>query len=142
MKQTTQTLDAPWHHQCRIFVRGYELDSYRHVNHAVYLNYLEHARWEFLASCGLTLSRLDELKRWPVVRHLQIDYLKSALINEELVILSRLSELGRASLVIEQEIRRGEQLITRAQIKAAIIDEKGRAVAVPREFSELSKGES
>lgn len=27
-------------------VRGYELDSYGHVNHAVYLNYLEQARWE------------------------------------------------------------------------------------------------
>ena len=27
-------------------VRGYELDSFGHVNNAVYLNYLEQARWE------------------------------------------------------------------------------------------------
>lgn len=29
-------------------VRGYELDSYGHVNNAVYINYLEQARWEIL----------------------------------------------------------------------------------------------
>lgn len=28
-------------------VRGYELDSFGHLNNAVYLNYLEAARWDF-----------------------------------------------------------------------------------------------
>lgn len=29
-------------------VKGYELDSYGHLNNAVYLNYTEQARWEIL----------------------------------------------------------------------------------------------
>ena len=35
-----------------ITVRGYELDSFRHLNNAVYLNYLELARWEILKKSG------------------------------------------------------------------------------------------
>ena len=35
--------------------KGYELDSYGHVNHAVYLNYFEQARWELFR--GLDLVR-------------------------------------------------------------------------------------
>ena len=34
-------------------VRGYELDSFGHVNHAVYLNYMEQARWEIVRELGL-----------------------------------------------------------------------------------------
>ncbi len=33
--------------------RGYELDSYGHVNHAVYLNYFEQARWELFRRLDL-----------------------------------------------------------------------------------------
>ena len=33
-------------------VRSYECDSYSHVNNAVYLNYLETARMDFLNQIG------------------------------------------------------------------------------------------
>jgi YbgC/YbaW family acyl-CoA thioester hydrolase len=122
-------------------VRGYELDSYRHVNHAIYLSYLEQARWDYLASRGLTLKKLDEIQRWPVVVHLEIDYLKSALMDDELVIWSRLADLGRASLEIEHEIQRDGKPIVRAKIRAAIIDENGRASALPTEYRALAEKE-
>lgn len=131
----TQT--GTWHHETAIRVRGYELDSYRHVNHAVYLSYLEHARWQYLASRGLTLKRLDELKRWPVVAKLEIDYLKAAFMDDELVISSRLVELSKASLRIEHEIRREGVVITRARLRAGIIDENGRPAAAPECFEAL-----
>ena len=126
-----------WQHRYLLKVRGYELDSYRHVNHAVYLSYLEQARWEFLAARGLTLKRLDELKRWPVVVNLEIAYRKPAYMDDELTVLSRVTELGRASLTIEHEIIREDQVITKAKIKAAIIDESGRAASMPEQFHQL-----
>jgi len=41
-------------------VRGYELDSYEHLNNAVYINYTEQARWKILYDEGLLKSLLDK----------------------------------------------------------------------------------
>jgi acyl-CoA thioester hydrolase len=38
----------------RIRVRGYELDAQGHLNQAVYSQYAEHARWEFLRAAGVS----------------------------------------------------------------------------------------
>ena len=37
----------------KLIARGYELDSYGHVNHSVYLNYCEQARWELFRQLDL-----------------------------------------------------------------------------------------
>ncbi len=126
-----------WTHETRLRVRGYELDSYRHVNHAVYLSYLEHARWELLAGAGWTLDELDRIKRWPVVVHLEIRYRKSALMDDELLILSRVPHVGRATFDVEHEIRRNGELLIEARIRAAVIDEMGRPSRIPDEFKSL-----
>ena len=35
-------------------MRGYELDALGHVNQAVYTQYAEHVRWEFLSAAGVS----------------------------------------------------------------------------------------
>ncbi|GAA1817745.1 hypothetical protein HC028_20920 [Planosporangium flavigriseum] len=42
----------------RITVRGYELDTQGHLNSAVYHQYGEHARWEYLKAAGVTTDKL------------------------------------------------------------------------------------
>lgn len=36
-----------------VLVRGYELDTQGHLNHAVYHQYGEHARWELMRAAGI-----------------------------------------------------------------------------------------
>jgi hypothetical protein len=45
-------------HTTPLTVRPYECDSYGHVNHAVYVNYLEHARMQFLLAAGFDFKGL------------------------------------------------------------------------------------
>ena len=40
-------------HRCTVEARSYELDAFGHLNHAVYLNYFEHARFQSLARYGI-----------------------------------------------------------------------------------------
>ncbi len=47
-------------------VRGYELDSFNHVNNAVYVSYMEQARWEVFRETG-TLDYLNENRILPAV---------------------------------------------------------------------------
>lgn len=42
----------------RIQVRGYELDTQGHLNQAVYMQYAEHARWEYLRAAGVSQNEL------------------------------------------------------------------------------------
>jgi acyl-CoA thioester hydrolase len=67
--------------------RGYELDSYNHINNSVYLNYFEHARWEFFR----TLNFYDLLKandNLPVVTDVHIRYQREIRLFDELMIES------------------------------------------------------
>ena len=50
--------------QLAMAVRDYECDMQGVVNNAVYQNYLEHTRHEFLKSRGLDFARLTEQGRY------------------------------------------------------------------------------
>ncbi|MDD6826163.1 MAG: acyl-CoA thioesterase [Oscillospiraceae bacterium] len=57
-----------------ITVRGYELDSFGHLNNAVYLNYAEQAKWEFLNDNKL-LEIVNQYGLFPVILENNIRYM-------------------------------------------------------------------
>jgi acyl-CoA thioester hydrolase len=66
-------------------VRGYELDSYGHVNNAVYLNYFEQARWEIFRQLDLT-DYFGQNSLFMVVTEMQVRFSREAKLFDELVI--------------------------------------------------------
>src|SRR5206468_4148735 len=91
-------------YRCTLEVRGYELDSFGHVNHAVYVSYLEHARWKMLGEEGITPAQFDEWKRWPVIGGLELKYLKPTFIGDELDIQSEVLQHGRSHFLIGRSV--------------------------------------
>jgi len=69
----------------RLTVRGYELDSFNHVNNAVYLNYFEQARWAILEELNLT-KRFQEQNLFLVVTEVNIRYKNEAKLFDKLLI--------------------------------------------------------
>ena len=67
-------------------VRDYELDLQGIVNNAVYLNYLEHARHEFLKSKGLDFNELHLQGYDAVVVRSEVDYKKSLRSGDEFTV--------------------------------------------------------
>lgn len=125
--------------RCTLQVRGYELDSFGHVNHAVYVSYLEHARWEMLSGEGITLQSFRQWSRWPVIASLQIQYLRPCFMDDVLEVRSRISGHGKAQFTIEQEIYRADQPVVKAQVQAVIVNEKGRPAELPPDIARLWK---
>src|SRR5664279_3975231 len=72
-------------HCTSLTVRGYELDSYGHVNNAVYLQYLEQARWMVMRDANF-LEQIDAEKLFLVVIDTHIRYLREAILFDELVV--------------------------------------------------------
>lgn len=118
-------------YECTLTVRGYELDSFGHVNHAVYLSYLEHARWELLAAENVTLKTLAEWKAWPVIAQLEAKYLKPTYLGDTLTIRTRVVDMGRVHFSFEQELYRGNELVFKAKLQAVMVNESGRPTAIP-----------
>lgn len=79
------------------------------VYYANYLKFLERARSEWLRALGIhqaELMRTDHVVF--VVRRVEVDYLAPARFDEALQVRCRIAEQGRASLVMTQQIDRGQ----------------------------------
>ena len=122
-------------------VRFHELDPYGHVNHAVYLTYLEVARIDHLAARGVDLLELaGRTGAQLVVAGIEVDYLAAAVAGDELTVTCTLHERRRASARFVQEIHRGAGVLVRARVRTATIDPAGRPVALPEELVSALEG--
>jgi YbgC/YbaW family acyl-CoA thioester hydrolase len=95
-------MDNPFPFCVEIAVRGYEIDSFGHVNNAVYLQWLEHARWQMGQATGLTWVGQDIL---PVVRHLNLDYRAETVLGDTLRVTMWPRSIGQTSFVMGSAIR-------------------------------------
>ncbi len=123
--------------KCTIEVRGYELDSFGHVNHATYVSYLEHARWHVLQEIGITLQTFNQWKLWPVIARIEIDYLKPTFLGDLLEIDTQVVEHSKTSFVFAQTIRKSTESVSQARVKAVMVNEKGRPSALPSDLTHL-----
>lgn len=103
------------------------------VYYANYLKFLERARTEWLSALGLEQDHLaTEAGVLFVVRRVAAEYLRPARFNDRLLVQSRLSELGRASLVMAQEVLRGDERLLTAQVQVACVESGSfRPVRIP-----------
>ncbi|HEY9094186.1 MAG TPA: tol-pal system-associated acyl-CoA thioesterase [Hydrogenophaga sp.] len=75
------------------------------VFYANYLKFFERARTEWLRSLGVGQQALrDEVGGMFVVTDANIRYLRSARLDDSLLVTARAKDLGRASLTIEQSV--------------------------------------
>lgn len=114
-----------------------ELDPYGHVNHAVYLTYLEVARTELLAAHGLGLDVLLADGVQLVVVEAQVRYRAAAVAGDRLTVETWVDEVRRASSRWRQVIRRGDVVVVDATLRAAATDRDGRPVPPPPRLAAL-----
>lgn len=119
----------------KIKVRSYECDSYNHVNNAVYLNYLEHARMDFLNNVGFDYNGLIKAGFYLYVTHIDIYYKASAVLNDELEIESIPMELKHITGKFKQTIKKQDGTIcAEATVTWACVNHQGRPSKIPQEF--------
>tara|TARA_B100001079_G_scaffold146790_1_gene125711 strand:+ start:442 stop:894 length:453 start_codon:yes stop_codon:yes gene_type:complete len=93
------------HFELKLSVRDYELDSFGVINNAVYQNYLEHTRHQFLESQGLKLTAYFEQGLSPVITKAEIEYRSSLQSRDDFVVSLELALLSKVKFIFLQEIR-------------------------------------
>ncbi len=113
-------------YQLPFTVRDYELDLQGIVNNAVYQNYLEHARHEYLKENGLNFQQLHNDGFDAVVIRAEIDYKKSLISNDQFIVKIGIEREGRLRLIFNQVIIRtsDDAIIVKAKIIVACVVNK------------------
>jgi len=111
------------------------------VYYANYLRYFERARTEWLRQLGVSQAELMVGAGLAfAVRSLSAEYLRPAKLDDVLEVRSSIGELGRAQVVFDQRIWRGEETLVTAKVRVACLDlKRGKAAAMPTELHEQLK---
>ena len=120
--------DASRAHTTAFLVRDYECDLQGVVNNAVYLNYLEHARHEFLKSRGLDFAAITASGIRLVVARAELDYHASLTSGDNFHVHTSFAREGRLKFLFRQHVIRdsdGKKMLS-ATITAAALNEQGR----------------
>lgn len=93
-------------YQLQMSVRDYECDMQGVVNNAVYQNYLEHARHEFLKLHGLDFAVLTRAGINLVVTRAELDYRASLTSGDQFTVSTSLEQQSRLRFAFRQAITR------------------------------------
>lgn len=123
-------------------VRDYECDLQGIVNNAVYQNYLEHARHEFLLHRGVDFADLARQGINLVVIRAELDYKRPLTSGDEFYVGVNFSMKDRVRFQFEQIIHRRDDdvVCVQALITGTGMNERGRP-SIPRDLAAKLMGE-
>jgi acyl-CoA thioester hydrolase len=114
-------LPVPFSHGLRVYWE--DTDAGGVVFYANYLKFFERARTEWLRALGFEQERLRmEAQTMFVVGSTALKYLRPARLDDWLQVSVRVTELGRASMVLFQQAWRGEQLLCEGEIRIGCVN--------------------
>jgi len=136
--------DGRHHLQLRVYYEDTDFSGI--VYHANYLRFMERGRTNHLRLLGAEQHALfaqteAEMPGFAfVVRSMTLDYLRPARMDDVLDIVTWPVAVKGASITLAQEVRRGEELLVKAEVRVAFIS-GGRAQPIPKSLRELLKAD-
>ena len=112
-----------------------DTDSGGIVYYANYLKFLERARTEALFSIGFSNKKIqDQFNSLIIVKSCNIEYKKSAHLEDELKVRSYVKSITKTSFLMNQIITKEEEIIVESQVHLVFIDKDGKPVKIPDEI--------
>ena len=120
-----------FNHKIKVYYE--DTDAGGVVYYANYLKYLERARTEALIKIGLSNLKIrDNFQALIIVKSCNIDYKKSAYLEDELKIKSYILSLTKTSFVMSQTIIKNKIVIVEAKIQLVFVNEKAKPIKIPK----------
>ena len=120
-------------HKLKVYYE--DTDSGGVVYYANYLKFLERARTEALYSIGYSNKKVkDDFDALIIVKACNIEYKKSAHLEDELNVRSFVKSITKTSFFMNQIITRENDTIVESQVHLVFIDQKGKPMKIPDEI--------
>ncbi len=113
---------SDFHFELELQVRDYECDIQGIVNNAVYQNYLEHCRHQFLNAVGLDFAQLHNDGIDAVVIKAELEYKFPLRPGDTFLIQLKIKRQGRLRVIFDQQIIRksDKKLMVNARITTVL----------------------
>ena len=122
-------------HRFPIRVYYEDTDAAGIVYYANYLKFIERARTEMMRLHGVEHEKTRQRGGTAfIVRRCEIEFVAPARLDDELVVATRIQELGGATILLAQDVLRGQVMLVRASVLVACIGPEGRPVRLPAEL--------
>ena len=120
-------------HKIKVYYE--DTDSGGVVYYANYLKFLERARTEALFTIGYSNKKIqDQFNSLIIVKSCNIEYKKSAYLEDELKVRSFVKSISKTSFFMNQIITKVEDIIVEAQVHLVFVNNEGKPVKIPEEI--------
>jgi acyl-CoA thioester hydrolase len=117
-------------HKLKVYYE--DTDSGGVVYYANYLKYLERARTESLFSIGFSNKKIQEkFNSLIIVKSCNIEYKKSAHLEDELTVRSFFKSITITSFFMNQIISKENDIIVEAQVHLVFVNKEGKPTKIP-----------
>ncbi len=119
-------------------VRDYECDIQGIVNNAVYQNYLEHARHEYLKQVGIDFAELASKGINLVVVRAELDYKQPLISGDKFRVDLKMERESKIKFAFHQDIIRqsDDKIMVKGKIIGTALNPRGRP-EIPEELNKL-----
>ena len=127
-----------FYHNIKVYYE--DTDAGGVVYYANYLKYLERARTEALFSIGYSNKKiLDQFNAIIIVKSCNIEYKKSAYLEDDLKIRSFVKSITKTSFFMNQFISRKNDVIVESKIHLVFVNNQGKPTKIPDEIYQKFK---
>ena len=120
-------------HKLKVYYE--DTDSGGVVYYANYLKFLERARTEALFSIGYSNKKIQDMfNSLIIVKSCNIEYKKSAYLEDQLKVRSFVKSISKTSFFMNQIITKEEDIIVEAQVHLVFVNKESKPVKIPDEI--------
>ena len=120
-------------HEVKVYFE--DTDSGGVVYYANYLKFLERARTEMIQTFGLSNSKLlNDHKTLIIVKSCNLEYKRTAKLEDELKIYSSILSIKKASFLKLQNIKRHNELILTSTTQLVTVNINGKPIKIPSDL--------
>jgi acyl-CoA thioester hydrolase len=118
-------------------VRFFETDLMGIVHHAAYFTYVEAGRVEYLRRRGADYRALTERGFHMPVIEAHLEYKRSSLFDDELIVETRLGATTRVTVRFDYRVLRGSEVLVFGHTLLACVDDAHKPRRIPDDIARM-----
>jgi YbgC/YbaW family acyl-CoA thioester hydrolase len=114
-----------------ILIKEVYLDSFGHVNNAIYLTLFEEARWDIITKNNYGLKKIHETGLGPIILEIKLNYFKELRLREEIIIETQILSYQEKIGKLSQKMLRNNEVCCTAEIIFGLFNLQARKLVLP-----------